>query len=63
MDIEIYEGDSGKWILEVVDKYGNSTVWDEQFSSDQAALDEAMKVIREEGIESLVGSPLKEKES
>jgi len=57
VDIEIYEGDPGKWILEVEDKFGNSTVWNEQFHSDQAALDEVKKTISEDGIESLIGFP------
>jgi len=56
--VEIYAGDLGKWILEVEDQFGNSTVWDDHFPSDQAALDEAKKAIREEGIESLIGPPL-----
>jgi len=55
--VEIYEGDPNKWILEVVDQYGNSTIWNDQFSSDQAALGEVKKTIREEGIESLIGPP------
>ena len=55
--VEIYEGDPNQWLLEVVDQYGNSTIWDGQFPSDQAALDEAKKTINEEGIESLIGPP------
>ena len=55
--VEIYEGDPNKWILDVVDQYDNSTIWNDQFLSDQAALDEVKKTIREEGIESLIGSP------
>ena len=38
------------WSLEIVDEDGNSTVWDDLFDTDQAALDEAFKVIQEEGI-------------
>lgn len=53
--IEIYEGGAGGWILEVVDAYDNSTVWDEEFESDQKALDEANRTILEDGIGSLVG--------
>jgi len=34
----------------VVDETGTSTVWDDLFPTDQAALDEALKTIREEGI-------------
>jgi len=57
VQIEIYEGDDGKWILEVVDEFNNSTVWNDQFNTDQQALDEAHKTITEEGIESLIGPP------
>lgn len=48
--IEIYrlEDDPG-WTLEVVDRDGTSTVWDDEFDSDQAALDEALRAIQEEG--------------
>ena len=38
------------WSLEIVDEDGTSTVWDDLFDTDQAALDEAFKVIREEGL-------------
>ena len=38
------------WTLEVVDEDGTSTVWDDQFENDQAALDEAMSAIEEEGL-------------
>jgi hypothetical protein len=48
--VEIYrlEHETG-WSLEVIDKDGTSTVWDEQFKSDQEALDEVLKAIRDEG--------------
>jgi uncharacterized protein len=47
----IYHGeDDAGWILEVVDHTGGSTVWDEAFVSDQAALDEALRTIEREGI-------------
>jgi hypothetical protein len=48
--IDIYRLETTDWSLEVVDEPGASTVWDELFPTDQAALDEAMKTIREEGI-------------
>ena len=57
VQIESFEGDPGKWILEVVDQSGNSTVWDDQLDSDQQALDEVYRTVREEGIDSLVGRP------
>lgn len=55
--IEIYEDGEGGWILEVVDEHGNSTVWDDPFQSDGDALNEALKSINEDGIESLIGIP------
>ncbi len=48
--IEIYRLETTDWSLEVVDEAGTSTVWDDLFPTDQAALDEALKTIREEGI-------------
>jgi len=38
--VEIYGTGKNDWILEVVDEYGNSTVWDDPFPTDEAALDE-----------------------
>jgi hypothetical protein len=53
--IEIYEDGNGGWILEVEDEFGNSTVWEDPFPSDQSALDEAIQTIDEEGIDALIG--------
>ena len=48
--IDIYRlEDNRTWSLEIVDDEGTSTVWDELFKTDQEALDEALKTIREEG--------------
>ena len=55
--IEIYADGQGGWILEVVDEHGNSTVWSDSFPSDQAALDEVLKTVNDEGISSLIGEP------
>ena len=55
VDVQIYRGAGSDWILEVVDEYGNSTVWDDQFSSDAEALDELQATIKEDGIEALIG--------
>jgi uncharacterized protein len=55
--VDIYRDGEGGWLLEVVDDNGNSTVWDAPFATDREALDEALKTIEEEGIESLIGSP------
>ena len=48
--IEIYRLETTDWSLDVVDGTGASTVWDYLFPTDQAALDEVMKTIHEEGI-------------
>ena len=61
VEVHIYEGDLGKWILEVVDQYDNSTVWDDQFGSDQEAFTVALETIDEEGIESLIDSSPEQK--
>ncbi|WP_018983965.1 hypothetical protein [Salinimonas chungwhensis] len=60
--VEIYrmEGESG-WLLEVVDEFNNSTVWDDPFESDEKALLEVKKTILEEGILSLIGPDLSPK--
>ena len=55
IDVEIFQDGEGKWILEVVDKFQGSTVWDDHFSTDQAALDEVVKTIDTEGIGCLIG--------
>ena len=57
VQIDIYEDGENGWLLEVVDEYNNSTVWDDPFSTEQSALDEALKTINEEGIGSLIGLP------
>lgn len=55
--VEIYRGNGSDWYLEVVDQFGNSTVWDDQFTTDTAALAEVKSTIQEEGIDSLIGEP------
>jgi len=55
VQVDIYEDGNGKWILEVVDEFNNSTVWDEPFETDSAALTEAKKTILAEGIGTLIG--------
>lgn len=57
ISVEIYRGGGSNWHLEVVDEFGNSTVWDDQFPNDAAALEEAKSTIRDEGIGSLIGMP------
>jgi hypothetical protein len=42
VEIQIYDDGKDGWLLEVVDEFGNSTVWDESFLTDDAALAEAL---------------------
>jgi hypothetical protein len=55
--VEIYRGNGRGWQLEVVDEFNNSTVWEDLFPTDAAALEEVKATIREEGIDVLVGMP------
>jgi hypothetical protein len=49
--VEIYRGEEETtWILEVVDEENASTVYDDQFETDQAAFDEVLSAIKEYGI-------------
>ncbi len=52
--LDIYREPGTDWTLEAVDTTNHSVVWDDLFPTDLAALEEALKTIREEGIESLV---------
>jgi hypothetical protein len=51
LDVEIHK-QGKKWRLEVVDDRGTHSVWTELFTTEQAALDEALRAITEEGVES-----------
>jgi uncharacterized protein len=53
VDVQIYRLEDTKWTLEVVDSKGTSTVWDDQFDTDEAAHAEFRRCIAEEGIISL----------
>lgn len=55
VQIDIYEDGEGGWLLEIVDEHNNSTVWEDSFETEQAALDEALEALREEGIATFVG--------
>lgn len=49
--VEIYRLEhEAAWSLEVIDRDGTSTVWDEQFKSDGEALEELERAVREEGV-------------
>ncbi|QYF92536.1 hypothetical protein KY495_17560 [Massilia sp. PAMC28688] len=57
IDVQIYEDGSGGWLLEVVDEFDNSTVWDKPFATDRDAMNELQEALLEEGIGALVGQP------
>ncbi len=51
LSIEIYKSECDQnWLLEVVDEDGTSTVWDDLFKSDRAAMNEVLNTIKEEGL-------------
>jgi len=51
IDVQIYRGeDESHWVLEVVDSDMTSFVWDGQFETDQAAMDELLRTISAEGM-------------
>ncbi|PCK07272.1 MAG: hypothetical protein COA42_15240 [Alteromonadaceae bacterium] len=58
VDVKIYGDGHGKWILEVVDEFNGSTVWEDPFQTDQAALDELNDTLKTDGIECLIGQAL-----
>ena len=45
-----------EWSLEVVNSAGTSIVWDDQFSSDDAANEEFLRTVAEEGMASFLDS-------
>lgn len=56
VSVEIFRLDGeSSWTLEVVDEFNNSTVWDDTFETDSAALTEAKKTILAEGVATLIG--------
>ena len=52
VEIAIYRLEDTDWSLEIVAADGCSTVWDNLFDSDEAALAEALSAIKDEGIKS-----------
>jgi len=54
--VEIYRLENDKqWTLEIEDEFNNSTVWDETFETESAALTEAKKSILAEGVKIFIG--------
>ena len=57
LEINIYRLPETDWSLEVVDENNNSTVWEDTFATDEAALAEAIGAIKSEGITAFIGAP------
>jgi len=55
VEVCIYRMPDTGWTLEVVDQYGNSTVWDGEFSTDKEAFDHFLEELKLDGIEALIG--------
>lgn len=62
LQIEIYRLEGGSWVLEVVDELGTSTVWDDPFETDTAALAAALQAIEKDGIRHFVTTAQEEAE-
>lgn len=57
IQVDIYRGESERWVLEVIDGFGNSAVWNDEFATEKESLMAVKKTIREEGVDSLIGEP------
>ena len=44
-----------RWAMEVVNQAGTSTVWDDQFDTDEDAHREFLRTIEEEGMDAFLG--------
>jgi len=53
--VQIYSSGKNDWILEAVDEDNNSTVWDDEFATDDKGFQEFERVLEKEGIESMIG--------
>jgi len=63
VQVDIYEDGKDGWILEVIDEFNNSTVWDDSFETDESALNEVVQTIKHEGIAVLIDPKNSEKNS
>lgn len=55
VEVCIYRMPDTGWTLEVVDRYGNSTVWDGEFTTDEEAFNQFLADLKEDGIEAIIG--------
>ena len=56
VEIHIYRMPNTTWMLEVVDSFGNSTVFDDEFATDVEALSYVIDEIERDGIDGFIGS-------
>ena len=56
VEIHIYRMPKTSWILEVVDSFGNSTVFDDEFATDSEALSYVIDEIERDVIDGFIGS-------
>jgi hypothetical protein len=55
VEIAIYRSADTDWLLEITADDGHSTVWEDPFDTDEAALAEALQALKEEGIDAFFG--------
>ena len=55
VEVCIYRLPDTSWTLEIVDEYNNSTVYDDEFVTDEAALALFLAEVEAEGIEAFIG--------
>jgi Mn-dependent DtxR family transcriptional regulator len=57
VEIRIFRLTKTPWSAEVVDGFGNSTVWDGTFETDAEALEFVLSEIKRDGIDEFIGDP------
>jgi len=57
VEIQICRMPDTAWNIEVVDTFGNSTVWDDEFESDKEALNFVLAELERDGIDEFIGNP------
>jgi hypothetical protein len=56
IELQVSSDQDDKWWLQLVDKDGNNTVWEDPFASSDDALAEGRSAIKEEGIATFIGN-------
>jgi uncharacterized protein len=57
VEVCIYRLEDTKWTLEVVDREGNSIVWESEFETDAAAHAEFLRSVEIEGLDGILRDP------